>query len=472
MRIYAFYFLIAAISIYAYRDWFKSTCGLVLLMAFVQHPDFPNSIGGIQGLNPWNLALVNVILAWLIGRRREGLKWDLPRYTSVLLLAYLAVVLVGWFRCVLDPGPLQQNFWNELVSERLINSVKWVIPSLMLFDGCRSRRRLNLALASILGLYFLLAVQVIRWMPSGESLTGATLNARALKTILNEVGYHPVNMSMMLAGACWATLAALPLLTKRWQKAALVGGALAIAYGQALTGGRMGYVTWGVVGLAQGLLRWRRYLLLAPAMVIGMSLAVPGAAERMLSGFGEKTASGEAVTDDYQVTSGRTLIWPYVIEKIEASPLIGHGQMAMQRTGLADRLWRELGENFPHPHNAYLEWLLDNGLLGFALVMPFYLVVLWQSGRLFRSTRAAAYTAVGGVCFALVAALLVASMGSQTFYPREGAMGMWAAIGLMLRLAVQEHAARVAHSAPATRQPARFAPPALAGTPSGPLASY
>jgi hypothetical protein len=34
-------------------------------------------------------------------------------------------------------------------------------------------------------------------------------------------------------------------------------------------------------------------------------------------------------------------------------------------------------------------------------------------------------------------ALLFAAMGSQTFYPREGAVGMWCAIGLMLRVYVQ-----------------------------------
>ena len=149
---------------------------------------------------------------------------------------------------------------------------------------------------------------------------------------------------MMLAGASWAMLAAVPLARKRWQQALIVIGALAIAYAQALTGGRMGYVTWGVVGLTMGLLRWRRYLLLAPLMVIGISLAVPGAAERMLQGFGEKTAADEVVTNDYEVTSGRTLIWPYVTAKIMESPLIGYGRLGMDRTGLAARLWRAGGE--------------------------------------------------------------------------------------------------------------------------------
>jgi len=32
-------------------------------------------------------------------------------------------------------------------------------------------------------------------------------------------------------------------------------------------------------------------------------------------------------------------------------------------------------------------------------------------------------------------------MGGETFYPREGAVGMWAAIGLLLRVAVERQKA-------------------------------
>jgi hypothetical protein len=47
------------------------------------------------------------------------------------------------------------------------------------------------------------------------------------------------------------------------------------------------------------------------------------------------------------------------------------------------------------------------------------------------------------MALALILALLVAAFGSQTFYPREGAVGMWAAIGLMLRLMVEKQKAEV-----------------------------
>ena len=57
---------------YAYRDWFKSLCGCILLMAVVEHPDFPTAVGGVQGMNPWNLAFVNVVMAWILAGEGRG----------------------------------------------------------------------------------------------------------------------------------------------------------------------------------------------------------------------------------------------------------------------------------------------------------------------------------------------------------------------------------------------------------------
>ena len=37
---------------------------------------------------------------------------------------------------------------------------------------------------------------------------------------------------------------------------------------------------------------------------------------------------------------------------------------------------------------------------------------------------------------------MIAAMGSQTFYPREGAVGMWAAMGLLLRVYVERSRSR------------------------------
>ena len=440
---------VTVLAIYAWRDWYKSLCGLILMMAVIEHPDMPKSIFGVQGLNPWNLCFVSIALAWLASRSGEQRTWDMPRYMNFLFLVYLGVVLVGFYRMVTDLSGMAVYDTGTLYSEHLVNSVKWVIPGLLLYDGCRSRERFVIALYSLLGLYFLLGLQVIKWMPASAVISGADLSARSLKILVNEVGYHRVNLSMMLGGASWAILATLPLAERTRSRFLILCGFLIIAYAQALTAGRMGYVTWAVVGTILCMLRWRRYLLLAPIIVLLIVILLPATVERMYQGFTPESRDSnpflaksfslepEEGPDPYTVTAGRNIAWPYIVDKIQAAPYFGYGREGMYRTGLAGFLWREYRESFPHPHNAYLELLLDNGWVGFVLVIPFYLVILSHAMSLFRDSRDPIFVVIGGVTSALVLALLIASVGSQTFYPREGSVGMWCAIGLMLRVHVE-----------------------------------
>ena len=444
---------VAAVSVYAWRDWYRALCGVILMMAVVQHPDVPSSLLGIPGLNPWNIALLSVLAAWSRARRREGLSWDMPRNITIMLLLYMLVMIIASARMMADREELHETL-SYLVGEHFINVFKWVVPALLFFDGCRSRARFKTALFSVLAVYVLLAVQVVRWVPLRYAMDGETLERRAHKIIANEIGYHRVNMSMMLAGASWAIFCARVVARRRTTMAAMVLLALFVIVGQSLTAGRTGYGTWGVVGMALCFVRWKRYLILGPALAGAVLMLAPGVSERLLAGFSEETVdtnsrieahlsdeevdlSGEHEPDLYTITSGRNFAWPFVIEQIKQRPIGGYGKLAMRRTGTTAMLLEEFGEAFPHPHNAYLEILFDAGLIGLFCVVPFYAVVLYRSLSLFRDSRSPVFIAAGGVATALTLAMLVAAMGSQTFYPREGAVGMWAAIGLMLRVYVE-----------------------------------
>jgi O-antigen ligase len=360
----------------------------------------------------------------------------MPSHITTLIVLYFAVVVISFFRMLLDRRGLPPAEFTTATmwSEYLINTVKWVVPGLLVFDGCRTPERQRLAAWSIAGIYFLLAVQVIKWMPL-EFASSEDMASRAAKIMLNEIGYSRVTMSMMLGGGAWACLSLMPLVS-RWRfRLLLLVSFAAVAYAQALTGGRMGYVTWAVVGILLGLLRWRRYLLMAPLLLVLVAMVVPSAVERMLQGF--TTSNGGTVVNDYEVTSGRNIAWPLVIKKIAEAPVVGYGEQAMWRTGLAAKLG---AESFSHPHNAYLELLLDNGWMGFLAVVPFFFLVVWRAVGLLR-TQDNLCTAIGGMTLALVLALLVAGVGSQTFYPQDDGVGMWAAIGVMLRVSVEKRKA-------------------------------
>jgi O-antigen ligase len=434
IRLSALWLAVFVVGAYAWKDWYRGLCGLVLLIGILEYPDVPKSIFGVTGLNFFNLLLVNVFFAWQAQRMREKLTWDMPAHLNVLLLSYLVVILIGWYRMYSDPGYMAATETKgTMIAEYLINTLKWPMLALLLFDGCRSKERLLVGAGALLGAYVFLGFMVIKVMPIGSALLdGAELQRLALRLLLSRIGYHRVTLSMMLGGAAWALIGVMPLIPDKRLRNAMPVLALIIVYAQTLTGGRAGYITTGAVGLVLGSLRWRKVFLIGPAVALMIVLFVPAAYDRLMEGFTSNQYNSNVTVNDYEITSGRTLIWPYVIAQIERRPWLGWGRQAMLRTGTVSVLYETLNEEFGHPHNAYLETLLDNGIIGTVPILTLYLVILFHALRLFLEKRSKLAMGAGGVAASLVLALMVAGMGSQSFYPIEGTVEMWAAIGLML----------------------------------------
>jgi len=445
LRVYVVWVLVAALAVYAWRDWFMSLCGMILLMIIVGRQDMPSCIMGIPGLNPWNILMFFVVLSWAVNRQREGLVWDMPRPVTVLFALYLGVVLVGFARMMADRRHLEHMTTVNLISLHLVDTIKWVVPGLLLYDGCRSLRRTKMALWCILGVYLLVALQVVNFMPASTVLEGGAWMAMRIK-ILKAVGFSCGMTSKMLAGSAWAFLALLPALARPAHKVLAAAAFALTTYAAALTGMRAGYYAWGSVGLVLCLVRWQRYLLVLPAGVLLLAFVFPGAKARLLQGVGQVDLSGQAVINDDAATAGRSEVWPYVLDRIAQSPAIGYGREAMKRTGIKRMLSEQLGEDLAlgHPHNAYFEMLLDNGAIGLALVVSFFVTILGYSGRLFLQDEDGDPWAsgVGGMTLALVLTHMVASMSSQSFYPCVGDCPMWCAIMLMLRVRVERTRAK------------------------------
>lgn len=462
MRVYALWLVVLVLSVYAWKDWYKSLCGLILLMAVLEHKDMPRTIFDVPGLNPWNLVFFIVLIAWLFQRQRERLPWDIPKVPATLLLLGLGVLLFGCARLAVDRQHLIEELSiAEVLSDYLFNPLKWVVAGLMFFDGCRTRQRLLLGLASILTLYFLIGLQVIRWVVPSGALSGGDLSAYTVRMLQRETGYHRNDLSTMLAGASWALLAMLPLVRSTRDKAGILLTSLIVLFAQVLTGGRGGYLAWCSVGLTLGLVRWRRYLALAPLIAILFLSLVPSAADRALQGLASnrENSSEELDLDDF--TAGRSLLWPQVIDKIWDAPLIGYGRAAMQRTGLSAWYAASQGDEdalINHPHNAYLEMLLDNGAVGLLLALTLYGYLLAAALSLLRERGSSVFLAVGGLALSLILAQLVGSFTGQSLYPREPTVGMWCAIGLLLRASVLRSSTAGSRYPIRSHSPARTTP--------------
>ena len=429
--------LVLGFSWYAYRNWFVSLCASVVLMAFVKHPDMPRTVAGIPGFNMWNILIANVLIAWWLRRRQEVAPAETPRAFKIAVFLYFAVIFISFLRFFITPTEYYNATRKEIFLDFFVDSFRFLIPAFLLYEGTNSRERVRIALGSLVLLYFLLAVQVVRYVGIHPDFSGSELSGRAARIIEKNVGYDRVDMSMMLSGASWAALAFSNLMERWWLKWGVRGAAFVILFGQAMTGGRMGYVTWGVIGLALCVLKWRKLLPLIPLAAVIVVMFVPSVAQRMLAGFGGQKGGILVQEDESEITSGRSVVWPVVIAQIKKSPLIGYGRQGMTTTGTAAYVHDVLEDSFPHPHEAYLEMLLDAGIIGLACVLPIYLLCLKRSTGLFLDRTDIYYETAGAVGMALLLALLIASFGAQTLYPREGVVGMWAALGVALRLSVE-----------------------------------
>jgi len=444
IRIVALYIFVFSLCIYAWKDWFKSLCGLILLMAVIEHGDMPKSLLGIQGLNLWNVLFAVIFIAWLTNRRREGLIWDMPRHIAILLLMCIGVIVIGVVRAIFDRGEFQGYSTGNLISEELINTIKWVLPGLLLFDGCRSRKRVVIALVCLLVMYFLIAVQVVRYMPPEAAIGSNAYVIMHSRMGLNEsVGYQATDLSVLLGGACWGLISSLPLIRKKIYKLPALVAICIVAFGQATTGGRAGYAAWAATGLLMCIIKWRKYLLLTPVIIVLLPIIFPNATARMLQGFGRTDISGETTVDEVTVLSGRNLFWPHVVDTIWESPVIGHGRRAMQRTGLTQFLLEKYGphEAVEHPHNLYYETLLDNGILGSLPIFFLWGIIVCYSIRLFISKNHLC-SAVGGLSLSLMLTSLISGIAGQHWAPLEHTLGIWASAFLTFRVYFEERKIR------------------------------
>lgn len=441
IRLTLLWLFIGYLGVTAWKDWHRSLCGLILLMGVYKHPDMPKSVFDVPGLNPWNILLIMVVIAWLFNRRNELGRWDMPSRFNNLLWFYFLTIVISFFRMIVDLEGLESytittgwlmpstiGFWNDY----LFNTIKWVVPGIILFDGCRTDAQIKMALAAILGTYLILALQVIQYVPISTLLSGIDLGEKTIAILSRNVHYHRTDLAIMLAGAFWSIFSVRKLFPF---KGALFFFfpliLLILLLALALTGGRAGYLAWVGIAFLFCLFRYRKLLFVLP-IVIAIALPYsPTLINRITEGL-----NGEDGVDQNTLTAGRSVAWPLVIEKISEAPILGYGREAMKRTGISSRIYLDYMDSAPHPHNAYLELLLDNGLIGFIIIIPFFWLVIKNSLSLFCANDNLNYRTVGGVSLALVGAHLIGSLTGQTFYPREVSFGMWCSIGLLLRMVV------------------------------------
>ncbi|GMU37478.1 MAG: O-antigen ligase family protein [Phycisphaerae bacterium] len=462
MRVYALYVFTLILMGAAMRDWFIGACGLLLTSLILEHPDYPNSMLGVSGVNPWNILFIWVVVLWMTQRPHEPAAPPMPRAARLLIGGYVAALTIAVAMGVAGAwgGSGKGMTVGSLVMDYFLNPMKIVVLGYLIFDGAKTPGRQVATMTCVVVSALVTSALALKYRLA-TGLSGDFMRGR--QRLGNEVGLHANQMAWVLAGTFWGLVAMVGLWKRRWMRWATAAAAALPGLATLVVQSRAGYLALGMTGLVMGVVRWRKLLILLPAGALGVLLLVPSVADRLMMGIDPAhSPMGQTQYDLEVITAGRTdVLWPPVIDVILQSPLIGHGRVSILRTSARGRIEAAIGVCPTHPHNAVLEVLSDSGVLGGGLIIAFYAGFVLVSMRLFRQWHSPLATAVGGVALALVTARLVTGVSGHSYYPIRSMFGLFAMGGLALRVATNAAATARTRAAPVSASTAALslAPP-------------
>jgi O-antigen ligase len=405
---------------------------LVLALPISASEIFPHALMGITGMNPLNLLLAATIAAFMVHGRlqRAGPVVPMP----VVFLYILPMVIAG----LIGVGRVHEipSFFYEISGVGIYTERSYLMSDLLkplvivacgLMVGAavaRSRKPerfiVPIAVSALMVAVIQIAFAVLQGLPLAVM---ATPEARDF--------YEPLGLHANAFGRFH--MLALALLFFVWAEARspnlrlfllITIGVLGVAL--LLTFSRASIMGAGLVGVI--FLMWKfnaRSLALALIGLILVILLAGGALYARLTHGIDQGADA--------VSAGRIDgIWLPLLPELATSPLFGDGlgsirwSFPMLTGGMA---------RVGHPHNAYLEALLDMGIIGTVLLLAFY-VHVWKGFRSLSRSEWLTPELRGlfqGATAGLVAFFVTCFVGSS-LRPEPEAAYLWVAIGFMYGL--------------------------------------
>jgi O-antigen ligase len=402
---------------------------LLLLLPFSASALFPRTMLGISGLNPLNLLLLATMAAFLVHRGVEQTLQLLPK--PLLWLFIVPVILAGLNG--MDGVPRIPSLVYELDTIHYYTAAQYLIatvakPMIMmavaLMIGAaathsRTPERFIVLLAASAWLVALVQLGFVLLM--GVPL--ATMATPGERSFYDPIGIHANSLgrihmyAIALLAFVWAETKRPGLRLFMLVTLAVLSVALLLTFSRAAIAGA------GIIGAL--FLLWKFNARTAALSLIGLILAAPLVGDvvysRLTLGMGQ---SADAVS------AGRIEgIWLPLLPEVAKSPLWGHGMSSI--------LWSfpmQMGVMHPvgHAHSAYLETVLNMGLVGLGLVLAYYFHV-WKGFRALSTDKSLSDEMRGlfqGAIAALVGFFITGAVGS-TLTPDADTAYLWIVIGLM-----------------------------------------
>lgn len=403
---------------------------LILAMPLSASSVFPHQMFGITGLNPLNLVIAATLFSYLLQALAHGrLGSFVPRRLFWLYLVPFAVAGVMGVRHAADIPSIAYSlelvaFNNELgyVRDVIVRPLFLVVFALLVGAAVGRSRDPRRFLAPLIVSVWIMALLVVAFVAS----SGAGLSQLAggyARSFLSPLGIHANELGRMYMVAYALLLFTFAATRDFALRGLLVATLLLLVAALVLTFSRGAFTGFLVVNAL--FLLWRRSPLIwvAGAVVVALMLwKLPGAIQyRMSMGFDQDLNAVSADRID--------MIWLPLLPTFWESPWFGQG--------LSSILWSaplKSGQilEVSHPHNAYLQTLLDMGVVGLLLVGGF-LVDVWRS--LWRVSRDPQVDSLQRGLFQGAAAgmlgFAVAAFGGSSLTPAAEQCFLWFAIGMM-----------------------------------------
>jgi O-antigen ligase len=408
---------------------------LTVLMPFAASPLLPKA-------GP--LSVINLLLAGVCGMYllravlgtmlHKPLQLPLPRE---LLLYYVLPVTLA---CVVGTFHLREIPQHFLMVSKLdAYTLKdyWVSQyfknMLLVLTACitgaavveRGGKGLRFALAITVSAVLFVAAMVVLIGVTGMSLE----RLKDARSFLGMLGRHNNEAGVMLTTALGPML-----FMQGYVKNAVGRWVLLVASAVVIGGIVLTFSRGAFLGLVAILLvyvmhfrRLKTAFIVVTLLVLAAAFAPPAVYERLGRGLESNRAVANLNSENEELTAGRIYTWEQLSGEVLRSPLWGRGQLST--------IWSDHAKNSfysaSHPHNMYLEVLMDMGLLGAAAMFLFYRHV-WRSFR-----RLAADPRLPGAmrgffvgAWAGLLSMLIYGASNGHYYPAPEQVFFWVAVGL------------------------------------------
>ena len=406
---------------------------LILLLPIAGSYLFPHSMLGITGLNPLNLLVIGTLGSCLLHSLFDGsIRRFVPR---PLLWLYIVPILVAGALGSRHVGDIAAGFYMfgqiefhdaaGYIRDRVARPLFMVVFALLVAAAVsKSEKPERFLIPTLLSIWVMGSIVIVYVYLGGVAL--GEMASSTSREFLSALGMHANELGRLYAVAyalllfTWAESKELGFRVVLLASMGVVVVALILTFSR---GAFFGFIVVNVLFLL-----WRRNaktLIFGGVLVAFALLFLPAAVyERITTGFGSGLNT---------ISAGRIEgIWLPLLPELLRSPIYGNGlgsilwSEAMRREGSITMLATT------HPHNAYLETVLDMGIAGLILVSAYFADV-WKGFRALSVDPSLSVTLRGfylGAAAGLVS-FLVAAVTDSSLTPRTEQVFLWLANGMM-----------------------------------------